>query len=99
MPDSSQSGKGLKSADLIFLDSDFTAIVATFAAYGVVDVPGAAVGAKSQSGSYSLVVGATFGGTGLRLFAFRMCHFVLIFMSFFIFVVIGLSVGIVVVGC
>lgn len=46
-------------------DSLFAAIVATFAAYGVVDVPGAAVGAKCKCGGYCLVVCATFGGTGL----------------------------------
>ena len=51
------------------------AVVAAFAANGVVDVPVAAVGAKSQCGFYSLVVGATLCGAGFGLSAFRMCHF------------------------
>ena len=49
----------------VFYDSLFAAIVAAFAAYGVVNVPGAAVGAKCKCGSYSLVVGTTFCGAGL----------------------------------
>ncbi len=58
----------------VFNDSLFAAIVATFAAHGVIDVPCAAVGAKGKSGSYSHVVSTTLGGAGLGLFAFRMCH-------------------------
>lgn len=58
-------------------DNYVAAIEATFTAYGVVDVPGAAVGAYGDGGHLSFVVGATFGGAGLRLSAFRMCHCVL----------------------
>ena len=57
-------------------DGLLATVVATFATDSVVDVPGAAVGAKSQSRSYSLVVSSALGCAGLRLFAFRMCHFV-----------------------
>lgn len=59
------SDVGLLLDGFVFYDSLFAAIVATFAAYGVVDVPGAAVGAKCKCGGYCLVVCATFGGTGL----------------------------------
>ena len=71
------------SESLVLNDSLFAAIVTTFAAHGVIDVPGATVGAECQGGSDSLVVSTTLGRTGLRLFAFRMCHcclFVLLFL-------------------
>ena len=61
-------------SDLCFLDSDFAAVVAAFAAYVVVHVPCAAVGADSQCGDKSFVVCTTFRCTGMRLSAFRMCH-------------------------
>lgn len=70
------------SDGFVFDDGLFAAIVATFAAYGVVDVPGAAVGAKCKGGGYCLVVGTTFGGAGLGLLAFRMCHCCLILYCF-----------------
>ncbi len=62
------------SDGLVFDDGLLAAIVATFAAYGVVDVPSTAVGAKCKGGGYCFVVCATFSGAGLRLLAFRMCH-------------------------
>lgn len=62
-----------------FLDSDFAAIVTAFAAYSVRDVPCATVRAKRQSRSYSLVVSSSLGCSCLRLFTFRMCHFVMLF--------------------
>ena len=65
--------RGSKSG--VLYDSLTAAVVAAFAANGVVDVPVAAVGAKSQCGFYSLVVGATLCGAGFGLSAFRMCHF------------------------
>ena len=48
----------------VFNDSLLAAVVTTFAADGVVDVPCAAIGAKSERGSYGLVVSATFSGAG-----------------------------------
>jgi len=56
------------------LDSEFTTIVATAGAYGVIDVMSTAVGANSQSGHYSHVMGTTFRLSGVRLSSFRMCH-------------------------
>ena len=47
------------------LDGELAAVVATFAAYGVVNVPCTAVGADSQSGYESLVVSTTLGSAGL----------------------------------
>lgn len=63
----------------LFLDSDFAAIVSAFAAYSVRDVPCATVRAKRQSRSYSLIVSSSLGCSCLRLFTFRMCHFVMLF--------------------
>ena len=48
-----------------FFDGEFTTVVAASGAYGVVDVPAAAVGANCQRGCYSLVVSSTFKGSGL----------------------------------
>ena len=62
------------SDGLFFYDGLLAAVVAAFAAYGVVDVPCTAVGAECQCGGYCLVVGTTLCCTGLRLLAFRMCH-------------------------
>ncbi len=61
------------------LDYDTAAVETTFAAYGVVDVPCAAVGAYSQSGHLCLVVSSALCCPGLGLFSFRMCHFFLLF--------------------
>ncbi len=66
-----------------FYDSLFATVVAAFAAYCVVDVPGTAVGAESQSGSYSLVVSTALCGTGFGLLSFRMCHFSLLLLILF----------------
>ncbi len=49
----------------VFNDSLLAAVVAAFTAYGVVDVPCAAVGAKSEGGGHSLIVGAALCGAGL----------------------------------
>ena len=54
-----------RSDGSVFLDCDASAIVTTFAAHCVIDVPCAAVGAKSESGSYCLVVSSTFRCTSL----------------------------------
>ena len=65
------------TADLecgFFHDSLLSAVVAAFAADGVVNRPCSAVGAQCQGGSNGFVVGATFCSTGLGLFAFGMCH-------------------------
>ena len=59
------------------------AVIATFTTYHVIDVPCAAVGADGQCGGYCFVVGAAFRCTGVRLSAFRMCHFM-----FFCFVLL-----------
>lgn len=62
-------------SDSLVLDYGLlAAVVAALAAHSVVDVPCAAVRADSDSGSHSLVVGATLGRAGLGLFSFRMCH-------------------------
>ncbi len=66
-----------------FLDHEFAAIVATFAAYGVVDVPCAAVGADCECGDECFVMSATFSRTGVRLSAFRMCHFFIVLILLF----------------
>ena len=57
------------------LDGQFTAIITTSRAYGVVDVPCSAVRADSQRRSYSLIVGSAFERSRLGLSSFRMCHF------------------------
>ena len=57
------------------LDGELTAVVATSGAYGVVDVPCAAVGADSERGGYGLVVRSALEGSRLGLSSFRMCHF------------------------
>ena len=64
----------LDSRDIL-VDDKFTAIVSAFATYSVVDVPCAAVGADSESRDKGFVVSTTFRGSGVRLSAFRMCHF------------------------
>ena len=48
-----------------FLDGEFTTVVAASGAYGVVDVPCAAVRADCQCGGYCLIVGSAFESTGL----------------------------------
>lgn len=63
-----------------FLDSNLAAIVSALTAYTVVYVPCAAVGADGECGHHSLVVSSTLCGTCLRLFTFRMCHFILSFL-------------------
>ena len=69
--------RGLLSRAL--LDGELAAVVAAGAAYGVVDVPSAAVGANCQRGCYGLIVGSALARPGLRLSSFRMCHFCLYF--------------------
>ena len=61
-------------AGFVFYDCLLATVVTAFTAYGVVDVPCTAVGAKCKGGGYSLVVCTTLGGAGLGLLAFRMCH-------------------------
>ena len=48
-----------------FFDGEFTTVVAASGAYGVVDVPCAAVRADCQCGGYCLIVGSAFESTGL----------------------------------
>ena len=67
------------------LDHEFATIVAAFAANGVVDMPCAAVGADCESGDESFVVCAAFCRTGVRLSAFRMCHFCIVLILLFSF--------------
>lgn len=78
------SGVG-RLSDSCFLDGHFATIVATFATYGVVNMPCTTVGADGKCGGYSFVVCTAFRGTGLGLFSFRMCHcyfvFCFVFMS------------------
>ena len=52
-------------AHFFFYDSEFTTVVATSGAYGVVDVESTAVGAFGERRSYGLVMGATLEGTSL----------------------------------
>ena len=73
--------RGIALKRCLGLDGELAAVVAAFTAHAVIHVPCATVGAECQSGSYGLVVGSTLSCAGLRLFAFRMCHFLL---SFFI---------------
>lgn len=70
--------------DSSLFDSYFATVIATFATYGVVDMPCTAVGAYCQCGSHSFVMGAAFRCTCLRLFTFRMCHCCLSFIVFFV---------------
>lgn len=56
------------------LDSQFTTVVATGRANGVVDVKSATVRACSQCRSFHYVMGTTFRLSGVRLSSFRMCH-------------------------
>jgi hypothetical protein len=49
----------------VFFDGDLTAVVATFRAYAVVNVPCATVGADGQGGHSGLVVGAALCCAGL----------------------------------
>lgn len=67
----------------ILLDSHFAAIVAAFATNRVVNVPCAAIGADCECRDQSLVVCTTFCRAGMRLSAFRMCHFYLAFNCYF----------------
>jgi hypothetical protein len=69
------------------VDDEPAAVVAAFAANGVVYVPGAAVGADGECRDESFVVCAALRGAGVRLSAFGMCHFLLLFFDFcFVFV-------------
>ncbi len=63
-----------RSESGFFNHSLLAAVVAAFAAYGVVDMPCTAVRAESQSGRYGLVVSTALCSAGLGLLAFRMCH-------------------------
>lgn len=69
------------------LDHEFAAIVTAFAANGVVDVPCTAVRADCKCGDESFVVCAAFRRTGVRLSAFRMCHFCIVLILLFYVVV------------
>ena len=53
-------------------------VVTALGAYGVINMPCAAVGALSDGRSHSHVVGAALSGTGLGLSSFRMCHFLVV---------------------
>ena len=70
------------------LDGQFTAIITTSRAYGVVDVPCTTVRTYGERASYGLVMGATLEGTGLGLSSFRMCHgsFIVFFVIIFRYV-------------
>ena len=59
------------------LDCQFTTVIATRRANGVVDVKCAAIRAWSQCRSLHYVMGTTFRLAGVRLSSFRMCHFAL----------------------
>ena len=53
-------------------------VVTALGAYGVINMPCAAVRALSDGRSHSHVVGAALSGTSLRLSSFRMCHFLVV---------------------
>ena len=61
--------------DFGFLDNKLATVVTAFRANLVEHMPCSAVGADSECWDESLVVRTAFGGTGVRLSAFRMCHF------------------------
>ena len=61
-------------SDSSLVDHELAAVISAFAAYGVVYVPCAAVGAYCDRRDKCFVVGAAFRGAGVRLSAFRMCH-------------------------
>ena len=63
--DPARCGAGDRKLNLSLFDHEFAAIVSTFAAYGVPDVPGAAVRADCEGRDEGFVVGAAFGRTGV----------------------------------
>ena len=73
----------------VLIDDEFAAIVTTFTANCVIDMPSAAVGADGECRDESFVVSTTFRGSGMRLSAFRMCHFSMIFLCYYFYVWIG----------
>ena len=62
----------------LFFDGLFAAVVTTFAAYGVVNVPCTAVRTYNQCRGYSFVVSSSLGCSRFRLSSFRMCHFCIV---------------------
>lgn len=55
-------------------DSEFSAIVSTSTAYGVVDVGCSTVGANCDCRQFCYIVSTTLRCSGVRLSSFRMCH-------------------------
>ena len=74
-PNSADSVVSSLFSHFFFYDGQFPAIVSASGANGVIDMPCAAVGAYSQCGGYSLIVGSAFEGSRFGLSSFRMCHF------------------------
>ena len=83
--------KGVSCAVLVVLYSSLivkhllATVVTALGAYGVINMPCAAVAATGDSWCNSHVVSSSLGCAGLRLSTFRMCHFFVIYFLLLLF--------------